>query len=127
MFRRIFVLCCLGLIVASAAVVAYDRAEFLFLDEIEVGMTGIGLTIVAKDVIDEFYVEVLGIIDQPGILADFIVIRVSGEAIGRAGGIAQGMSGSPIYIDGKLIGALSRAANWSKAITPFTSTPCPWV
>ncbi len=119
MSRRIFALLCLGLLAASAALYAYDRSEFLFLDEIEVGMTGIGLTIVAKDVIDEFSIEVLGIIDHPGALSDFIVVRVSGEAIGRSGGIAQGMSGSPIYIDGKLIGALSRAANWSKAITPI--------
>jgi hypothetical protein len=107
------------LLVASSAAFAYDRSEFLFLDEIEVGMMGVGKTIVAKDVIDEFAVEVLGIIDQPGELSDFIVVRVSGNTIGRAGGIAQGMSGSPIYIDGKMIGALSRAANWSKEITPI--------
>jgi len=97
----------------------YDESEFLFLDRIKVGMTGIGKTVVAGDTISEFNVEVLGIIDQPGELSDFIVVRVSGEAIGRSGGIAQGMSGSPIYIDGKLIGALSRAAAWSKAITPI--------
>jgi len=99
----------------------YDRSEFLFLDEITVGMTGIGKTVVAGDTISEFAVEVLGVIDQPGDLSDFIVVRVSGEAIGRSGGIAQGMSGSPIYIDGKLIGALSRAAAWSKAIRSGSS------
>ncbi|HHK67162.1 MAG TPA: hypothetical protein ENJ47_02010, partial [Candidatus Acetothermia bacterium] len=97
----------------------YERGEFLFLDQIKVGMSGIGKTVVAGDVISEFHVDVLGVIDQPGDLSDFIVVRVSGEAIGRSGGIAQGMSGSPIYIDGKLIGALSRAAAWSKAITPI--------
>jgi len=97
----------------------YDESEFLFLDQIKVGMTGIGKTVVAWDTISDFNVEVLGIIDQPGDLSDFIVIRVSGEAIGRSGGIAQGMSGSPVYINGKLIGALSRAAAWSKAITPI--------
>jgi len=98
---------------------AYDRSEFLFLDEIEIGMSGIGKTIIAQDIIEEFAVEVLGVIDNTGTLSDFIVVRVSGDVIGRAGGIAQGMSGSPVYIDGKLIGAVSRAANWSKAITPI--------
>ena len=98
---------------------AYDRGEFLFLDEIEIGMTGVGKTIVAGDTISEFAVEVLGVIDQPGDLSDFIAVRVSGEAIGRSGGISQGMSGSPIYVDGKLIGALSRAATWSKEFTPI--------
>jgi len=118
-FSRRLLIGCIALIVASSAAYAYDRSEFLFLDEIEIGMSGIGKTIVAQDVIEEFAVEVLGIIDQPGILSDFIVVRVSGNVIGRAGGIAQGMSGSPIYIDGKMIGALSRAANWSKEITPI--------
>ncbi|MCK4682475.1 peptidase S55 SpoIVB, partial [Candidatus Bipolaricaulota bacterium] len=116
MFRRSLLVCCIVMIAACSVALAYDRSEFLFLDEIEVGMTGVGKTIVAKDVIDEFAVEVLGIIDQPGTLSDFIVVRVSGEAIGRSGGIAHGMSGSPIYIDGKLIGALSRAGSWSKEI-----------
>jgi len=118
-FRRSLFVCSVAVIAASTVALAYDRSEFLFLDEIEVGMTGVGKTIVAQDVIDEFSVEVLGIIDQPGTLSDFIVVRVSGEAIGRAGGIAQGMSGSPIYIDGKMIGALSRAGSWSKEITPI--------
>jgi len=99
--------------------VAYDRSEFLFLDEIEIGMTGIGKTIVEDDTISEFAVEVIGIIDRNGDLGDFIAIRVSGAAIGRAGGVAQGMSGSPVYIDGKLIGALSRAGGWSKDLTPI--------
>ena len=119
MFRRSLLVCCIAVIAASSAALAYDRSEFLFLDEIETGMRGVGKTIVAKDVIDEFVVEVLGIIDQPGILSDFIVVRVSGDAIGRSGGIARGMSGSPVYIDGKLIGALSRAGSWSKEITPI--------
>lgn len=111
--------CVLLLVSASLGAGAYQRSEFLFLDEIKIGMTGIGKTVVAGDVVSEFAVEVLGVIDQPGTLSDFIVVRVSGEAIGRSGGIAQGMSGSPITIGGKLIGALSRAANWSKEITPI--------
>jgi hypothetical protein len=111
--------CVLLLVSASLGAGAYQRSEFLFLDEIKVGMTGIGKTIVAGNVVSEFAVEVLGVIDQPGTLSDFIVVRVSGEAIGRSGGIAQGMSGSPITIGGKLIGALSRAASWSKEITPI--------
>jgi hypothetical protein len=111
--------CVLVLVLASIGGVAAQRSDFLFLNEIKVGMTGIGKTIVAGDVISEFVVDILGVIDEPGTLSDFVVVRVSGEAIGRSGGIAQGMSGSPIYIGGKLIGALSRAANWSKEITPI--------
>ena len=118
MTKRAVLSCCLLMIAVSGMTLAYDRSEFLFLDEIEIGMVGIGKTIVANDVIEEFRVDILGIIDQPGTLSDFIVVQVSGDVIGRAGGIAQGMSGSPVYIEGKLVGALSRAANWSKAVTP---------
>ena len=119
MIKRPMFWICLLVAASSSLVMAYDRSEFLFLDEIEIGMTGVGKTIIAGDLIEEFQAEVLGIIDQPGTLSDFIVVRVSGDVIGRAGGIAQGMSGSPVYVDGKLIGALSRAANWSKAVTPI--------
>lgn len=119
MTKRPVLFSCLLLVVLSSVALAYDRSEFLFLDEIEIGMSGVGRTIVAGDVIEEFTVDVLGVIDQPGTLSDFIVVQVSGEVIGRTGGIAQGMSGSPVYIEGKLIGAISRAANWSKAITPI--------
>jgi len=117
--KRSVLFSCLLVTLVSSLAFAYDRSEFLFLDEIEIGMTGVGKTIVARDLIEEFTVEILGVIDQTGTLSDFIVVRVSGDVIGRTGGIAQGMSGSPVYIDGKLIGALSRAANWSKAITPI--------
>ena len=110
-------ICVLVLALASIGGAAAQRSEFLYLNEIKVGMTGIGKTVVAGDVISDFAAEVLGVIDEPGTLSDFIVVRVSGEAIGRSGGIAQGMSGSPIYVGGKLIGALSRAATWSKEIT----------
>ena len=119
MTKRSVLFSCLLLVVFSSMASAYDRSEFLFLDEIEIGMIGVGKTIVAGDIIEEFAVEILGVIDQSGTLSDFIVVQVSGEVIGRTGGIAQGMSGSPVYIEGKLIGALSRAANWSKAITPI--------
>ena len=108
-----------GILLIGLSAAAYSRSDFLFLDQIEAGMTGIGKTVVAEDVISEFSVDVLGVIDEPGTASDFIVVQVSGEAIGHSGGIAQGMSGSPIYINGKLIGALSRAAAWSKAITPI--------
>jgi hypothetical protein len=118
MRRSAWIIGCV-VVLSAVSAVAYDRSEFLFLDEIRIGMTGIGKTVVASDTISEFSIEVLGVIDQPGTLSDFIVVRVSGEAIGRSGGIAQGMSGSPIYVDGRLIGALSRAATWSKEITPI--------
>jgi len=118
MNRKALIICGIILLISTVAL-AYERDNFLFLNEIETGMQGMGKTVVAGGVISEFEVEVLGVINEPKTCADFIVVRVSGEAISRSGGISQGMSGSPIYIDGKLVGALSRAATWSKDPAPI--------
>ncbi len=117
--KQVVVLVVILVTAAMATGFAYDQSQFMPLSAIQPGMTGVGKTVVANDEISSFTVQVIGVIDEPGTAHDFIVVRVSGEAIGRAGGIAMGMSGSPIYIDGKLIGALSRAAEWSKALTPI--------
>lgn len=83
------------------------------LAEIRPGMTGYGLTVVAGAEISRFEVEVVDVLDEPGERNDFIIVRAFGPAITRSGGVAQGMSGSPIFLDGRLAGALSRAAAWS--------------
>ena len=97
----------LGQMAASAP------AEIIPLSQVQAGMRGWGLTVVAGTEVSRFEVEVIGVIDEPGEQNDFIVIRAFGDAVERSGGIAQGMSGSPIYLEGKLAGALSRAAMWS--------------
>ncbi len=102
-----------GLMVAPMAYGA-SSGDFLGLDRIEKGMNGVGKTVVKGQKISSFTVEVIETIDKPGELEDFIIVRASGAPIEKSGGVAQGMSGSPVYIDGKLIGALSRSALWSK-------------
>ena len=97
-----------GILLGTAAA----AVEIIPFSEVKPGMTGYGLTVVAGDEISRFEVEVVGVIDEPGTRNDFIVIRATGDAVERSGGIAQGMSGSPVYLDGKLAGALSRAALW---------------
>ncbi|MDD2912458.1 MAG: SpoIVB peptidase S55 domain-containing protein [Candidatus Bipolaricaulis anaerobius] len=88
-------------------------ADTIPLAEIEPGMTGYGLTVVGGTEISRFEVEVVAVLDEPGERDDFIIVRAFGPAIARSGGVAQGMSGSPIYLDGRLAGALSRATAWS--------------
>ncbi|MGY4707824.1 SpoIVB peptidase S55 domain-containing protein [Candidatus Bipolaricaulota sp. J31] len=97
-------------IVALGAVAL--AVEIMPFAEVAPGMRGYGLTVVAGTEISRFEVEVVGVIDEPGSENDFIVIRASGDAVERSGGIAQGMSGSPIYLNEKLAGALSRTALW---------------
>lgn len=105
----------LGLVAALLALASGPvfGVETISLKEIRPGMVGYGLTVVRGTEISRFEVEVVDVLDEPGERNDFIVVRVFGEAIERSGGIAAGMSGSPVYFEGRLAGALSRAAAWS--------------
>lgn len=80
--------------------------EFMSVDEITPGMRGIAKTVVSGTQIEEFDIEVLGVMKNKGPSGDLILIKVSGDLIEQTGGIAQGMSGSPVYINGKLVGAI---------------------
>ncbi len=77
-------------------------------ENITAGMTGKAYTTLQGRAISEFDVEVLGILPG-GIypLIDMILVEASGPAVEAVGGIAGGFSGSPVYIDGKLIGAIA--------------------
>lgn len=79
--------------------------------DLAVGMHGIAKTVVEGTKIEDFDVEILGVMKNQGPSGDLILVRTSGSVIDRTGGIAQGMSGSPVYIDGKLVGAI--AYGWS--------------
>jgi hypothetical protein len=86
------------------------------------GMTGQGLTVVRGATPQPFAVEVLGVLeDGIGAGRDMIIIEVSdlpgGNVISAGGGIWYGMSGSPVYIDGKLLGAV--AYGFSAAPSPI--------
>ncbi|MGM0471961.1 MAG: SpoIVB peptidase S55 domain-containing protein [Bacillota bacterium] len=89
--------------VAAELSITEDTME---LDEIQEGMTGIGKTVVSGTEVETFQVEVLGKLDNQGVDSQLLLIEVSGDVIDRTGGIAAGMSGSPIYIDGQLVGAI---------------------
>ncbi|VBB09249.1 peptidase s1 pa clan [Lucifera butyrica] len=101
----------LGLLFWSAAALA--APDILPVSEVHAGMRGIAKTVVSGSKIEEFGVEVLGVMKNKGAAGDLILVRTFGDVIDRTGGIAQGMSGSPVYIDGKLVGAI--AYGWSLA------------
>lgn len=76
--------------------------------DLQPGMVGTGWTVVEGTEPVSFDVEVLGVLTDgiaPGI--DFILVQVSGPVIDQTGGIAAGFSGSPMYIDGALVGSVS--------------------
>jgi len=91
-------------------------AEFIPISEISRGMKGYGLTVFEGSRIDTFEVEVVGIQDRSRVDGSLILIEVSGHDLKRSN-IAQGMSGSPDYIDGRFAGAL--AFGWAGALRPL--------
>jgi hypothetical protein len=71
-------------------------------------MTGVGRTTFAGDRVEEFKVEVVGLLENILPRRNLILVRCSGEPLSRIG-IAQGMSGTPVYVRGKLVGAIAYA------------------
>jgi hypothetical protein len=83
--------------------------------EVKPGMRGVGKTVISGQRIEEFEFEVMDVLQAGGgpIGADrLIMFRMFGPLVERTGGSAAGMSGSPMYINGRLIGALSAAFIW---------------
>ncbi len=92
-------------------------------EEVRPGLKGVGRTVFEGDKIQEFQVEILGVLKNA--LApkhDVIIARLSGGPLEKTGVIA-GMSGSPVYVDGKLVGAVAISFPFSKeplaGITPI--------
>ncbi|MCY3714661.1 MAG: hypothetical protein OXH02_15355 [Gemmatimonadetes bacterium] len=86
---------------------ADQHGGYMEIDDVKPGMRGFGLTVFQDARIDTFDVEVIGVIkNQFYTDHDIIMVGVSGPYVDEAGVIA-GMSGSPVYIDGKLVGALA--------------------
>lgn len=84
------------------------RPAIMTVDQIKPGMKGIGKTVFHGTEIEEFKVTVLGVLEGFDLGLDLILIRIdSGPVVDQGWGLCGGMSGSPIYIDGKLIGAIA--------------------
>ena len=76
-------------------------------DEIRAGMVGVGRTVFEGDRLDEFKVHIIGVLrNSIGPRRNLILARLEGGPLANTGVIA-GMSGSPVYIDGRLVGAVS--------------------
>ena len=77
-------------------------------EELYRGMKGYGKTVIAGTKIETFSVEVIGVMQNSGATGgDLILVKLSGDVIERAGGVAQGMSGSPVFFNGRLAGAVA--------------------
>ena len=92
------------------------------LSDVKKGMKGYGLTVFEGTKVEKFDVEILGVLNNIGPGQNLILARVDSPVVQRTGIIA-GMSGSPVFIDGKVIGALAYAWQFAKepvaGITPI--------
>ena len=83
------------------------------LKDVRAGMRGTGRTVFSGNRIEDFQVEILGVLDNFGPKESLILARLSGGPLEHTG-VMQGMSGSPVYIDGKLVGAVAMAFPFAK-------------
>ncbi len=106
--RLVVSLCALfGAVLCSGAVATMP------LEDVKPGMHGVGRTVFQGNNIEEFQVEILGVLENLGPKQSVILARLSGGPLERTG-VMQGMSGSPVYIDGKLLGAVALTFAFSK-------------
>ena len=92
------------------------------LSQVKPGMIGRGKSVFQGQVIEEFEAEILGVLANASPKRSIILARLKGHGL-ESTGIIAGMSGSPVYIDGKLIGAVASGFSFSKeaiaGITPI--------
>ena len=101
---RVFLLAllfCCQLLTAAAA-----NVPLMPVRDLRAGMQGIGKTVISGDTIETFNVEILGVNGSEA-MGYNIFVRLYGDLIEKTGGVAQGMSGSPVYVDGRLVGAVA--------------------
>src|SRR5688572_26147433 len=102
--------------------VAPAKIDIFPLDDVQVGMEGVGKTVIQGADIVDFKAKVLGVLRGVAPGRDLVLCRLSGANLDYTGVIA-GMSGSPIYLDGKLLGAVAYTWAFNKepiaGVTPF--------
>jgi hypothetical protein len=111
-----------ALVLGLAAGTAAAAAEILPLDQVKAGQRGKGRTVFLDNKIEEFDVEILGILVNNAAKRNVILARLRGQNL-ESTGVIQGMSGSPVYIEGKIVGAVAFSFAYAKealaGITPI--------
>lgn len=100
------------LVLLLLPVVAHAQT-FFPLKDVRPGLRGTGRTVFNGNRVQEFQVEILGTLDNLTPKGAIVLARLTGGPLGETG-VLQGMSGSPVYIDGKLLGAIALGFPFSK-------------
>lgn len=94
------------LILGATSLLLGANSEIMPLKDVKPGMRGNGLTVFDNYHIESFDIEIIDVVYNFFPKRDLIIIKLSGERVNHTG-VVSGMSGSPIYINNKLIGALA--------------------
>jgi hypothetical protein len=120
------ILFCLASLAAFSAEPKQPNLQIMPEDQVQAGMRGVAYTVFEGVKPEAMDVEILGVLrNMAGPKSDVILARLHGQKVEYTG-IVAGMSGSPVYIDGKLVGAIAyRIGEFSKepiaGITPAAS------
>jgi SpoIVB peptidase S55 len=106
----------------SVAKKTAPKSEFMFVDEIKPGMKGYGISVFKDNKLERFDVEIIGVMHNAMAGIDMILARLKSPHLKDMGVIA-GMSGSPVFLNDRMIGAVAYGWTFSKepiaGITPI--------
>jgi hypothetical protein len=121
MLKKITITAILVLLLAASAAAAAENAQpvkfvptdpIMPVSEIKPGMVGTLKTVVKGTKVEGFKVSIVGVETRKVVPERLVVIRLEDKRLIEMGGLVAGMSGSPVYIDGKLAGAYSYGWNF---------------
>lgn len=123
MRRRVIILSLFIFIILSVAPLSLAKERFFELEKVKPGMDGKGYSVFSGTKIESFDVKVLAVVEGDVGRDKLILVKLSGDLLEQSGGLAAGMSGSPVYFRGRLAGAISygfeNADSFLALVTPI--------
>lgn len=124
-FQRIGFLLFFVFFMIFTAPISQGAEKILPLDKVKPGMNGYGYTVFSGTKVEKFKVKVIATVDSSFGKDKLILVRLAGEALEENGGLSAGMSGSPVYLNNRLVGAISygfeNADPFLALVTPINS------
>ncbi len=125
MRRRVILLSLSVFLILSISPLSLAKEQFFRLEKVEPGQKGKGYSVFSGTKIESFDVQVLAVVEGDVGREKLILVKLSGERLEESGGLAAGMSGSPVYIKDRLVGAISygfeNADSFLALVTPIES------
>jgi sugar lactone lactonase YvrE len=120
-----------ALLAAGGLALAAPARNILPVSQVKAGQTAVAKSVFHGTTIESFHLRIIGVMPKFDGSRSMILGKVlDGPVVERNSGIIQGMSGSPVYINGKLIGAISAGWSFSKepiaGITPIEDMIAAW-